>query len=240
MDLEQYRTKFTGDEAATYNQQRVGTGRWVKEQEIVETLLSGLRAERGEGFKVLDIPVGTGRFLRAYRDLGIRAWGFDASADMLRQARRDATALGYDDVRLEEADIANVPLRNGAVDAVVCIRFLENLDRHDFGLVVAELDRVSSADLILGIRSWSRRALALKRNGDRVRSGLVHPIATMRRVLAKLKAGSRTKPVTKKLDEDVMNVIAGLSLTVKERVFVCDEKGAGYVILHLRKSALRS
>ena len=64
MDLEQYRTRFTGGEAAIYKQQRVGRGRWVKEQEIGETLLSGLRAERGEGFKVLDIPVGTGRFLR--------------------------------------------------------------------------------------------------------------------------------------------------------------------------------
>jgi len=75
--------------------------KWRREQEVVASFLK----ELPRGAIILDVPVGTGRFIPCYRETALRWYGLDISRDMLREAKRTAVAeakliLLYGDWRL--------------------------------------------------------------------------------------------------------------------------------------------
>lgn len=74
--------KYHGAIAAGYDAKRESDPKWLLEQAIIEGWLGELPA----GSKILDVPVGTGRFLACYQDNGFHVVGIDRSEDMLRQA----------------------------------------------------------------------------------------------------------------------------------------------------------
>jgi SAM-dependent methyltransferase len=75
------KTRYRGKKAATYEQVRKKQARWALENEAVERYMAGARG------KVLDVPVGTGRFLPLWARLRLRFTGIDSSDEMLEQAR---------------------------------------------------------------------------------------------------------------------------------------------------------
>ena len=66
--------------------------------------VAGFLSQLDPGSCVLDIPVGTGRFIPLYNNLGLRATGVDASIDMLGEARAMADRVGAE-MSLDEGDI---------------------------------------------------------------------------------------------------------------------------------------
>ncbi len=68
------------------------------------------------GMRVLDIGCGNGAYLRGLRDRQVRAAGCDLSMGMLRAASHRA---------LFNADAAALPVRDGAVDAVIAANTLD-------------------------------------------------------------------------------------------------------------------
>jgi ubiquinone/menaquinone biosynthesis C-methylase UbiE len=89
------------------------------EQEIALRLLEELPA----GSTVLDVPVGTGRFIPGYLAQGLKVVGLDSSPDMLAQAAR-ITAETHGDVTLVEGSATALPFPDANFDALVCFRFL--------------------------------------------------------------------------------------------------------------------
>jgi ubiquinone/menaquinone biosynthesis C-methylase UbiE len=134
--------------ASTYDDLREGTPQWVSEQTIVEEFLSGFPP----GTAVLDVPVGTGRFLGAYAATGFTAVGVDVSASMLEKARAklDSTAK----VTLEEGSITALPFSDAAFDLVVCIRFMDWVAGEAFDTAMSELARVAKSSLIVSIPNY--------------------------------------------------------------------------------------
>ncbi|MCW2565846.1 MAG: hypothetical protein QOD59_3363 [Mycobacterium sp.] len=77
---------------------------------------------------VLDVPCGGGVALRGLRaDQKVRYVAADVSVDMLARARRQAFAMGRDDIEFTEADIERLPFGDGEFDLCMCFNGLHCL-----------------------------------------------------------------------------------------------------------------
>ncbi len=150
---------YWGGTAESYEAERAGSSIWKREDEIVEALLRGV-SSNGSKPTVLDVPVGTGRFVAAVESLGYTALGMDVSQDMLAQAKERSG----DGVRFAIANATALPVRTSAVDAVLCIRFAHLVDRATLKATLVELGRVldDGGFVTLGVRVHS-----IPRDGER-------------------------------------------------------------------------
>jgi ubiquinone/menaquinone biosynthesis C-methylase UbiE len=139
--------RYYGDTALNYEQRRVGKVKWQRENRAVDTLVAELPSDA----TVLDVPIGTGRFLEFYQRYGLRAVGVDISRDMLELARKRADEIGLE-VRLYEASVAELPLPSGSVDTTVCVRLVYSFSMAEIESVLRELARVTSGRIILSDR----------------------------------------------------------------------------------------
>lgn len=162
---------YSHEEASSYDRDREREPLWEIENNYVASLV-----ERHPGARILDVPVGTGRFLPLYR--GHTVIGADLSKAMLRQTRyRDLPEL---DITLIEASITALPLDTSTFDLVVCWRILHLLPPVTLTAVFAELSRVCSGTLCVqcylpaspakrfGARLWrALRRAAVRLRGER-------------------------------------------------------------------------
>jgi SAM-dependent methyltransferase len=72
--------------------------------------------------RVLDVGCGTGRWVRRYGEMGLRATGLDATSGMLRLARQRGTAAP-----LIAGEAYRLPLRNAAFDCVSDITVVQHI-----------------------------------------------------------------------------------------------------------------
>lgn len=96
----------------------------------------------GEGpFKLLvDLGTGTGRILELFGGRAARALGFDLNHAMLAYARMKLERAGLAHAQVRHGDLYNVPLPDGAADAVVLHQVLHFVD--DPVAAVAEAARL--------------------------------------------------------------------------------------------------
>lgn len=96
----------------------------------------------GEGpFNLLvDLGTGTGRILELFGRRAAKVLGFDLNHDMLAYARMKLERAGLNHAQVRHGDLYNVPLPDGAADAVVLHQVLHFLD--DPAAAVAEAARV--------------------------------------------------------------------------------------------------
>lgn len=154
--LDKLKAKYTGETARTYEDGRKPTEHWHREQRVVSMLLE--RSTIQKGSLILDVPVGTGRFFPFYKKHGYRSIGIDASPDMLAEAEQKASEIEYSDVELMVGDILDLPLADDSAALSVCIRLLNWFDFSGFQRAVSELRRVSTHELIVGVRLSSGRS----------------------------------------------------------------------------------
>jgi SAM-dependent methyltransferase len=148
MDFQALSTAYTGATATGYEARRISSPKWLSEQSAVRELLRVLPADS----TVLDMPVGTGRFLELYQERGLKVSGRDISPDMLMAARHKLNELGALDCSLEIADIRSMPDADDQYDCALSIRFLNWVDSRGLEDALRELRRVSRRYLIVGIR----------------------------------------------------------------------------------------
>ena len=99
----------------------------------------------GEGpFSLLvDLGTGTGRILELFGARAGRALGFDLNHAMLAYARMKLERAGLGHAQVRHGDLYNVPLPDGAADAVVLHQVLHFLD--DPAAAIAEAARLLGA-----------------------------------------------------------------------------------------------
>lgn len=137
--------KYHGAVAAGYDAKRQLSAKWQAEQRIIQDMLGDLP----ERTVVLDVPVGTGRFLEFYRDRGFECWGVDTSRDMLALAARKP----HGKLRLGLGDVRNLhPIPDKAVDVAVMVRMSRWLEPSDFAKALRELQRVARQRIIFTAR----------------------------------------------------------------------------------------
>jgi len=155
--------------AAAYDKQRFGgaAGAYVnlRELRVVGSLLPSWMET------VADVGAGTGRLLPLLRGRASRVAGLDASWAMLEQAAHRCAPQGDSGAGLVQADAFALPLKDGGLDGVACLRLLFHFD--DPAPALRELRRVVRPDgvLVCDTSTWSPRGLLpLGRNawGERV------------------------------------------------------------------------
>jgi ubiquinone/menaquinone biosynthesis C-methylase UbiE len=140
MSADVVRTRYRRLTAENYERRRSGQGRWKKENAAVEEWL------RGQHGSVLDVPVGTGRFIPVYEKMGVNYLGVDVSEDMLAIARRRVKS-GYGKV-----DLGSVFDLRHHYDTVICVRLLHLLSQSESGLALRQICGAAKKHVILTVR----------------------------------------------------------------------------------------
>ena len=138
---------YKGEAAANYDRLRQRNRKWKKETEVVRKIIAGL----DPGTLILDIPIGTGRFLPIYKKNGIRAVGLDISMDMIRQAQKKMERTGNIPVII--GDARHIPMASKSVDYIICIRLLNWVTTPMAKDIIRELHRVARNGIVVGFRS---------------------------------------------------------------------------------------
>lgn len=144
-EAEHARLKYRGDVASGYDAKRETQSKWLAENLIMESML----AHFPKGTRVLDIPIGSGRFIPLYEKLGFSVLGLDINKDMLDVAARKVTG---DSVTLREGNVLSIDLPNQICDVAICIRMFRWLSPEDVQIALRELQRVSRKWIIFNAR----------------------------------------------------------------------------------------
>lgn len=137
---------YHGDVARNYLKKRLQQESWHREQEVVQKFLSGLP----DGLKVLDIAVGTGRFVDMYLGKSMEVHGIDISRDML-DAARDALGPSYERCQMVLGSADDLPYPERSFDLVVCFRFFGLIPMTMARRVLKEIQRVSRGPVIIRV-----------------------------------------------------------------------------------------
>ncbi len=143
--------KYQGDTAKGYVAKRESQPKWIAENEIVERMLHAVP----NGSRVLDCPIGTGRFIPLYECRCFHVLGIDINQDMLDEANKQITVTEGEwepNIALRIGDIRDLDLPDSVCDVAVCIRMLRWLDVDDVKLALRELQRVSRKWVIFNAR----------------------------------------------------------------------------------------
>jgi ubiquinone/menaquinone biosynthesis C-methylase UbiE len=149
LETNRYDAKYNykGNIARRYNKLRISESKWIKEQDIFDSILGSFRA----GTCIIDVPLGTGRFIPFYKKYNLECQGVDISDDMLREARTEAAFHKYD-MQFIKSSADKLPQADSTCDYVICARLLNWVPLPILETMVREFCRVSRAGLVLEIR----------------------------------------------------------------------------------------
>lgn len=152
---------YHGDVARGYLEKRLKQEHWHREQAVVREMLQAMPA----GIQVLDVPVGTGRFVEMYLEKGMHVSGIDISRDMLDAARQ---ALGplYDQCEMRQGSADELPYADDRFDLVVCFRFFGLIPLSLSKKVLAEIRRVCKGQVVIRVPVRKATAPPLPPAGD--------------------------------------------------------------------------
>ena len=136
-------TKYDAHVAADYDRDRRAEEHWQAEHEFI----AAYAASHALG-RVLDLPVGTGRFLEL---LGAaeEIFGVDISDPMLAVAAGRSQSLGLAQVHLMKGDALATPFEDDMFDTVICFRLAHLLPPQLMPRLFAELARVSRGPILV-------------------------------------------------------------------------------------------
>jgi ubiquinone/menaquinone biosynthesis C-methylase UbiE len=147
-------TKYDAQVAESYDQDRRNEDHWQTEQLFVET-----ETAKGRLGRVLDLPVGTGRFLQYYKSAD-EIFGVDISPHMLEMATRRLDELTIPRARLIVGDALSLPYEDSYFDTVVCFRLAHLLPPEVLPKLFLELARVSRGRILLQVYASHARSNA--------------------------------------------------------------------------------
>lgn len=142
--------KYGAVEARGYDADREIEPLWAIENEYVQRYFSGRRLER-----LLDAPVGTGRFL-GYYDNVQEVTGIDISDDMLARAGERPVVRESGRVHLQRGDIQSLAFADGYFDVVICWRLLHLIPADQLQPMLSEMRRVCRGELIVQVYRHGR------------------------------------------------------------------------------------
>lgn len=119
-------------------------GKWGEVPPWMAEEMGRLARLLGEGAKVADIGCGPGHHTRVLRDSGLRATGFDLSAEML---------AAHGTPGLVRADMLALPIADGVLDGIWCSAALLHIPRPSVPTALGEFARVlrSGGELVLAV-----------------------------------------------------------------------------------------
>lgn len=138
--------KYHGDVAEGYDKKRLSQMKFHNEQAIITSMLADLSF----GASILDVPVGTGRFISTYLENGFNVIGMDLSEDMLAEARKKAGSA--ENIALKQGSVLDLPFGDRSFDVALMIRLTRWLSPEECVTAIHELTRVAKRRVIFTAR----------------------------------------------------------------------------------------
>lgn len=126
---------YYGHKAASYDAKRRDSRKWKEEYRLIERMVT-------EG-PVLDVPVGTGRFIPIYRAKGLAFEGADISSDMMAEA-----VTRYGEFPRRRCSIFSLPYEDQSFATVVCVRMAWLLGPDECAQAMREIARVGRTCIV--------------------------------------------------------------------------------------------
>lgn len=142
--------RYSGATARDYEARRSSKPKWKAENRVIDEML----ARMPDGLRVLDCPVGTGRFLPLYAAKRFTVTGIDINKDMLEVAREKGA---FENVELRRGSIFDLDMPDHSFDLALVIRIVNLIKPMDMQLALGEVQRVTSSEIILNVRTGDVR-----------------------------------------------------------------------------------
>jgi ubiquinone/menaquinone biosynthesis C-methylase UbiE len=137
--------KYDNLVSTNYDESRQSERHWIEENKFIEDYINKQQINN-----LLEIPVGTGRFLQYYTKNIISVTGIDVSEDMLNEARKKLSSLRPQcSVSLEQGDIFNLRFQDNNFDTTIVFRLFHLMPEESVAQAVKELCRVTSRDIVV-------------------------------------------------------------------------------------------
>lgn len=153
--------KYGVAEAAGYDEARMSEPLWREEERFVKNYFLTHQPRR-----ILDAPVGTGRFLHHYQH-SKRVVGIDISDEMLNESSAKLRNLGQSHISVERGDIFHLNFADNSFDLVLCWRFAHLVPATLLADALRELGRVAAGEMLMqayvGWPYWRRVIGSLRR-----------------------------------------------------------------------------
>lgn len=142
--------KYHGETATGYDDKRLKQDKWHEEQALIENMLLHWTKVPSDRY-ILDIPCGTGRFIRFAEDNQLHYYGLDISRDMLAQAQAKVKKPIW--IRaIEHGSVLDIPYEDDNFDISLMIRLTRYLSPKERTRAMRELQRVTMHSIILTAR----------------------------------------------------------------------------------------
>lgn len=148
VSIESTSRKYRGRKAETYDEIRQKQQRWREENAAVEQMVRDLP----RGTRLLDAPMGTGRFVDLWKKRGFDYVGVDTSDEMISLA----VEKGWPPKRARCMSVLDVP--GPTFDAAVSVRFFDLIDEKALYEVLRKLDAITKRRIVCTIRFGERYA----------------------------------------------------------------------------------
>ena len=136
---------FNAHKAEQYERRAKSRGLWAVEGAAVADMMLDVPA----GARVLDVPVGTGRFIPLYAERSYDVVGLDVSPHMIELAKAVPESAGMS-VRLGNIFATGEP--DASFDCTVAVRIMHLIEHSDFVLALRELQRVTRGKIVMTLR----------------------------------------------------------------------------------------
>ncbi len=140
--------KYVGDVATGYDAKRMESPKWKKEQEVIEGIIDDLP----NGSKILDAPVGTGRFVAAYERNDHKVMAVDLSEDMLKETHKKMTKPDLFNFGIGPVGGLDEFLDENAVDVAIMCRLTRWLSKIERTEAMQVLKRVAKDAIVFTAR----------------------------------------------------------------------------------------
>ena len=140
---------YKGDIATNYESDRITESIWQQEQDWLSAFLQKIP----DGSILLDLPVGSGRFLDLYAAKEIKVFGYDISNDMISVSKQKLAGIkaSHADIILKVADAEKIELEQNSVDYVVCFRLFHLIPFVVIKQIIKEFYRISNKQVIIEV-----------------------------------------------------------------------------------------
>jgi ubiquinone/menaquinone biosynthesis C-methylase UbiE len=171
-----WRVSRTQDAADVYSEERFGiSDRMSRLSERERDFAKSVVDRLGENPAIADIPCGDGRFTDIFVKAGASLHSFDYAETMLNSARDNHPDIPREDFK--QADITNIPLEDGSVDLVFCMRLIHHIEEDQFRRdALSEMSRVTRKYVATSFyctgtwRYWRRKLRGKKPSGRAIPS----------------------------------------------------------------------
>lgn len=185
------KVRYQGEVAVQYDEKRSSSIKWMRENEIICNIVAEFEA----GSVILDLPLGTGRFLQYYEKGRHFVIGVDISTDMLLEAKMKST-IDKNLFKLIAGEAEQIPMSDKSIDYVICVRLLNWVPKKLLKHILKEIHRVARKGIIMSIRV--RRSVSTIKFIQQCIRDIIPPVNNMQYWLAlKIKKAKKYTSILK-------------------------------------------